>query len=167
MSSSLTACFVFIDSPGFSSQNLRTEKWLVLKLGKNRILKQPLSLFEAGFWCEGEPSKRVKTQSSTRNHLLEYVATRRKKITKSTPYDSIRIRVSKKLKEEASDILSSMGLNFSDLMRMTLIRLVAERQIPFSTEIPNKTTREAMAAADRGEVTYYDSVTDFFKNRKS
>ena len=81
--------------------------------------------------------------------------------------DSIRVRVNKQLKSEASEILSSMGLNFSDLMRMTLLRLVAERQLPFTTEIPNKETIEAMRAADRGEVMHHESVSAFFKDRAS
>ena len=79
--------------------------------------------------------------------------------------DSIRVRVNKQLKTEASEILTSMGLNFSDLMRMALLRLVAERQLPFSTEIPNKETVEAMRAADRGEVTHHESVSAFFRDR--
>ena len=38
--------------------------------------------------------------------------------------DSIRIRVNKELKKEASELLSSMGLNFSDFFRISLLKLV-------------------------------------------
>lgn len=46
--------------------------------------------------------------------------------------DSIRIRVNKELKKEASELLSSMGLNFSDFFRISLLKLVNEKKMPFS-----------------------------------
>ena len=52
----------------------------------------------------------------------------------------IRVRLDKELKSEASEILSAMGLSISDLVRMTLTKLVAERDLPFSTYVPNKET---------------------------
>lgn len=45
--------------------------------------------------------------------------------------DSIRIRVNKELKKEASELLSSMGLNFSDFFRISLLKLVNEKKMPF------------------------------------
>lgn len=79
--------------------------------------------------------------------------------------DSIRIRVNKELKMEASELLASMGLNFSDFIRISLIKLVSEKKIPFSIDVPNEKTISAMQAADKGEVTYHDSVSSYFKNR--
>lgn len=62
----------------------------------------------------------------------------------STADSFIRVRLDKELKTEASEILSAMGLSISDLVRMTLTKLVNERDIPFSTYVPNKETLEAM-----------------------
>lgn len=79
--------------------------------------------------------------------------------------DSIRIRVNKELKEEAAQLLSSMGLNFSDFFRISLLKLVNEKKMPFSIDVPNQATLQAMQAADKGEVTYHESVSSYFKNR--
>lgn len=79
--------------------------------------------------------------------------------------DSIRIRVNKKLKAEASEVLNAMGLNFSDFFRISLIKLVNEKRIPFAVEMPNQKTVEAMEMVERGEVTRHSSVSEYFKNR--
>ena len=62
----------------------------------------------------------------------------------STADSFIRVRLDRELKTEASEILSAMGLSISDLVRMTLTKLVNERDIPFSTYVPNKETLKAM-----------------------
>ncbi|WP_288319328.1 type II toxin-antitoxin system RelB/DinJ family antitoxin [uncultured Parasutterella sp.] len=79
--------------------------------------------------------------------------------------DSIRIRVNKELKKEASELLSSMGLNFSDFFRISLLKLVNEKKMPFSIDVPNQETIRAMQAAENGDVTYHESVSSYFKNR--
>lgn len=70
----------------------------------------------------------------------------------------IRVRVDKELKSEASEILSAMGLSVSDLVRMTLTKLVAERDLPFSTYVPNKETVRAMNTKDE-DLLEYDSFS--------
>lgn len=79
--------------------------------------------------------------------------------------DSIRIRVNKQLKADASEVLNAMGLNFSDLFRITLIKLVNERKLPFAVDLPNKETIEAIGMVERGEVTRHITVGEYFKNR--
>ena len=79
--------------------------------------------------------------------------------------ESIRIRVNKELKKEASELLSSMGLNFSDFFRISLLKLVNEKKMPFSIDVPNQETIRAMQAAENGDVTYHESVSSYFKNR--
>lgn len=79
--------------------------------------------------------------------------------------DSIRIRVNKELKKEASELLSSMGLNFSDFFRISLLKLVNEKKMPFSIDVPNQETIRAMQATENGDVTYHESVSSYFKNR--
>lgn len=72
--------------------------------------------------------------------------------------DVVRARIESDLKREASAVLESMGLSISDLIRMTLIRVVAERALPFEVRTPNRETAKALRAAKRGEVTRFDSV---------
>lgn len=79
--------------------------------------------------------------------------------------DSIRFRVNKELKEEAGRLLNSMGLNFSDFFRMSLLKLVNEKKMPFAIDVPNQETVRAMQAADKGEVTYHESVSSYFTSR--
>ena len=52
-----------------------------------------------------------------------------------TTYADIHVKVNKKVKEESEEILSSIGISMSDLINMTLRRVVYERQIPFNTRI--------------------------------
>ena len=80
----------------------------------------------------------------------------------STADSFIRVRLDKELKLEASDILSAMGLSISDLVRMTLTKLVNERDIPFSTYVPNKETIEAMNEKPE-ELKTYSSFAELLK----
>lgn len=79
--------------------------------------------------------------------------------------DSIRVRVNKQLKADASEVLNAMGLNFSDLIRLTLIKLVNDRKLPFAVEVPNNETIEAIKMVEKGEVTRHESVSGYFRNR--
>jgi len=80
----------------------------------------------------------------------------------STADAFIRVRLDKELKSEASEILSAMGLSISDLVRMTLTKLVHERDIPFSTYVPNKETIEAMNEKPE-ELKTYSSFAELLK----
>ena len=80
----------------------------------------------------------------------------------STADAFIRVRLDKELKSEASEILSAMGLSISDLVRMTLTKLVNERDIPFSTYVPNKETIEAMNEKPE-ELKTYSTCTGLLK----
>ena len=79
----------------------------------------------------------------------------------STADAFIRVRLDKELKSEASEILSAMG-SISDLVRMTLTKLVNERDIPFSTYVPNKETIEAMNEKPE-ELKTYSSFAELLK----
>ena len=41
-----------------------------------------------------------------------------------------------------------MGLSVSDAIRVFLMRVVAEQQMPFALKVPNQETRTAMKEAD-------------------
>lgn len=79
--------------------------------------------------------------------------------------DSILVRVNKKLKADASEVLNSIGLNFSDLVRLTLIKLVHERKLPFEVELFKDETIEAIRMVEKEEVTRHESVGAYFENR--
>ena len=74
----------------------------------------------------------------------------------------IRSRIEPELKEEAQDILSRVGLNISDAIRLFLRQVVAARGLPFAVrEIPNATPRAAMLEA-RQTRARYDTAKDLF-----
>ena len=60
----------------------------------------------------------------------------------------LHIRIDERMKAEATETLSAMGLSVSDAVRVFLTRVVAEQRIPFVLEAPNAETRSAMAEAD-------------------
>ena len=54
--------------------------------------------------------------------------------------------------EDASVVLASIGLTVSDAFRLMMVRIAAEKRLPFEPLIPNAETIEAMQAARRGDV---------------
>lgn len=72
----------------------------------------------------------------------------------------VRARIDADLKKEATAVLSGMGLSVSDAIRMLLVRVAAERALPFDVREPNQETREAMYEAEQSDVERFDSVHD-------
>ena len=70
----------------------------------------------------------------------------------------VRARIDKDLKEEASVVLASIGLTVSDAFRMMLVRVVAEKALPFDPLVPNAETIAAMRDARLGNVRSFDTV---------
>jgi DNA-damage-inducible protein J len=62
----------------------------------------------------------------------------------------VHVRVDEKVKAEATETLAAMGLSVSDAVRMLLVRVAAEKALPFEVKVPNATTVKAMQEADRG-----------------
>lgn len=61
----------------------------------------------------------------------------------------VHVRVDEKIKQNATKTLAGMGLSVSDAVRMLLVRVAAEKALPFDVKVPNPTTVKAMRAADR------------------
>jgi DNA-damage-inducible protein J len=61
----------------------------------------------------------------------------------------VHVRVDEKTKEQAAKTLAAMGISVSDAVRMLLVRVAAEKALPFEVKVPNATTVKAMVAADR------------------
>ena len=72
--------------------------------------------------------------------------------------DIVRARIDPEVKREASAVLAGMGLSMSDAIRLMLVRVAAERALPFAVRVPNEATQEALRAAAGGEVSRFDSV---------
>ena len=76
----------------------------------------------------------------------------------------VHVRVDEKTKQRATKTLSAMGISVSDAVRMMLIRVVAEKALPFDVKVPNATTVKAMRAADKGQGKRHKSTDALFKD---
>jgi DNA-damage-inducible protein J len=56
----------------------------------------------------------------------------------------VRARVNEEIKEEATIVLSEIGLTLSDAFRMLLIRIAREKALPFEPLVPNAKTKKAI-----------------------
>ena len=72
----------------------------------------------------------------------------------------VRARIDEDVKDEAAAILGAAGLTISDAFRMMLMRVVAEKALPFDPLTPNKKTIKAMKAARRGKLTKVGGAED-------
>lgn len=72
--------------------------------------------------------------------------------------DVVRARIDTALKNEATAVLSAMGLSVSDAIRLMLVRVVSDKALPFDVRIPNAQTQAAMRDIQQGNVTRFDSV---------
>ena len=67
----------------------------------------------------------------------------------------VHIRVDEKLKREACAALDGMGLSLSDAVRLLLVRVAAEKALPFEIRVPNTSTIRAMEDVNES----FESVT--------
>ncbi len=71
--------------------------------------------------------------------------------------DVVRARVAPDVKAEAAAVLAAMGLTVSDAFRLMMVRIAAEKALPFEPLVPNAETIAAMKAARRGDLTAVDA----------
>jgi len=76
----------------------------------------------------------------------------------------VHVRVDEKVKEDAAKTLAAMGMSVSDAVRLLLVRVAAEKALPFELRVPNATTVKAMRAADRGEGRRFKTAGALFKD---
>ena len=60
----------------------------------------------------------------------------------------VHVRVDEQIKAQATETLAAMGLFVSDAVRVFLMRVVADKQMPFALKMPNAETRAATAVTD-------------------
>ena len=76
----------------------------------------------------------------------------------------VHVRVDEKTKQRAKKTLAAMGMSVSDAVRLLLVRVVAEKALPFDVKVPNATTVKAMRAADKGEGKRMGSAAALFED---
>ncbi len=77
----------------------------------------------------------------------------------------VHVRVDEQIKTQAAETLAAMGLSISDAVRVFLMRVVADKQMPFALKAPNAQTRAAMAEADeiaRSHSARFSSADELF-----
>jgi len=72
----------------------------------------------------------------------------------------VRARVDEKVKKQAAKVLSAVGLTMSDAFRMMVIRIAAEKKLPFEPLVPNAKTRAAMKEIESGKAARFKTVDD-------
>jgi len=75
------------------------------------------------------------------------------------------VRLNEQIKAQATETLASMGLTVSDAVRVFLMRVVADKQMPFALKVPNAETLAAMAEADviaRARQARFGSAAELF-----
>ena len=75
----------------------------------------------------------------------------------------VHVRVDEKTKRQAAKTLEAMGISVSDAVRMLLVRVAAEKALPFDVRVPNATTVAALRAADKGRGKRARSADALFK----
>lgn len=66
----------------------------------------------------------------------------------------VRARIDGQVKEKAAKVLAEMGLSVSDAIRLLLIRVAADKALPFEVKVPNAETCAAMAELERGQARH-------------
>lgn len=64
----------------------------------------------------------------------------------------VRARIDGQIKEEAAAVLASVGLTVSDAFRLMMVRIAADKAMPFEPLIPNAETLAAMKSARLGKL---------------
>ena len=72
----------------------------------------------------------------------------------------VRARIDGQVKEKAAKVLADMGLSVSDAIRLLLVRVAAEKALPFEIKAPNAETRAAMAELEQEAGKSFDTVAE-------
>ena len=76
----------------------------------------------------------------------------------------VHVRVDQKVKQRAAKTLAAMGISVSDAVRILLVRVAAEKALPFDVKVPSATTVKAMQTANKGAGKRYKSADDLFED---
>jgi DNA-damage-inducible protein J len=76
----------------------------------------------------------------------------------------VRARIDERTKKQAAVALKKIGLTVSDAFRLLLVRVAAEKTLPFEPLNPNAETIAAMKAARRGELVKAGKPKDLLRS---
>lgn len=76
----------------------------------------------------------------------------------------VHVRVDEKVKVNASATLAAMGMSVSDAVRMMLVRVAAEKALPFGVRVPNAKTVKTLKAVDKKKGKRFRSADALFKD---
>ena len=76
----------------------------------------------------------------------------------------VRARIDSDTKARATEALHAMGLSVSDAIRLLLLRVADEKQLPFTVRVPNAATVKAMKELDEGKGKRFDSAEELFQD---
>ena len=76
----------------------------------------------------------------------------------------VRARIEATTKSRATKALAAMGLSISDAIRLLLVRVAADKALPFPVKVPNATTRKAMAELEHGKGKRFASAKELFSD---
>ncbi|MCY3706603.1 MAG: type II toxin-antitoxin system RelB/DinJ family antitoxin [Gammaproteobacteria bacterium] len=76
----------------------------------------------------------------------------------------VRARIDSDTKARATEALKAMGLSVSDAIRLLMLRVAEEKRLPFTIQVPNRTTVEAMKELADGKGRRFDSVEELFRD---
>jgi DNA-damage-inducible protein J len=71
---------------------------------------------------------------------------------------TVRARIDGTVKDEAVAVLEAMGLTVSDAIRLMLMRVAADKALPFPVRVPNAETIAAMEEIRSGKAKRFDTV---------
>ncbi len=72
----------------------------------------------------------------------------------------VHVRIDETIKAQAAATLADMGLSVSDAVRMLLVRVAAERALPFDVRVPNAETAAAIRELEAGQGARSESIDD-------
>jgi len=76
----------------------------------------------------------------------------------------VRARIDMATKNRASDALEAMGLSISDAIRMLMLRIADEKQLPFLVRVPNAKTKKAIAELAAGKGKRFKDSKELMKD---
>ena len=77
------------------------------------------------------------------------------------------IRVEEKNYHKAKEILSQIGLNYSQAISVFNIMIVLNKGLPFELKIPNEQTKKALSELENKEGKTFNSVDELFNDLDS
>jgi DNA-damage-inducible protein J len=76
----------------------------------------------------------------------------------------VRARIDIETKERAVVALDAMGLSVSDAIRLLMVRIADEQQLPFAVQVPNKVTAKAIDELESGRGKRFEQAEDLFED---